>query len=62
MRNDSIMSQSNTLLSTPRELPLNSIKINIERIQRNCRCIICGDKNVTVNPVISEESKLAQKE
>ena len=45
---------------------INAIKINyirakINNTQQNCKCRLCGDRDDTVNHIISECSKLAQK-
>ena len=38
------------------------IKASIDKTQQNSRCSLCGDRNETINHMISECSKLAQKE
>ena len=40
----------------------NYIKTRIDKTQQNCKCWLCGDKIETINNIISECSKLAQKE
>ena len=40
----------------------NYIKAKIVNTQKNSKCQLCGEKYKTVNYVISECSKLAQKE
>ena len=40
----------------------NHIKVRIDKTQQNSKCRLCGDRNETINHVISECSKLAQKE
>ena len=40
----------------------NHIKAKIDRMQQNSKCRLCGDKNETINRIISECSKLAQTE
>ena len=40
----------------------NHIKARIEKTQQNCKCRLCGDGNETINHIISEFSKLAQRE
>ena len=40
----------------------NHIKGKIDKIQQNNRCRLCGDRDETINHLISEWSKLAQKE
>ena len=40
----------------------NHIKARIDKTQQNSKCRLCGDRNETINLIISECSKLAQKE
>ena len=40
----------------------NHIKARIDKTQQNCKCRLCGDRDETINHIISECSKLAQKE
>ena len=40
----------------------NHIKVRIDKIQQNSICRLCGDRDETINHIISECSKLAQKE
>ena len=40
----------------------NHIKARIDKTQQNSKCRLCGDRDETINHVISECSKLAQKE
>ena len=40
----------------------NQIKLRIDKIQQNSKCRLCGDRDETINYIISECSKLAQKE
>ena len=40
----------------------NHIKARIDKTQQNSRCRLCGDKDETINHIISECSKLVQKE
>ena len=40
----------------------NYIKARIDKTQQNSKCRLCGDRDETINPIISECSKLAQKE
>ena len=41
---------------------INHIKARINNPQQNSKCRLCGDKDETINHIISECSKLAQKE
>ena len=40
----------------------NHIKARIDKTQQNSKCRLCGDSDETINHIISECSKLAQKE
>ena len=40
----------------------NHIKARIDKTQRNSKCRLCGDRDETINHIISECSQLAQKE
>ena len=40
----------------------NHIKSRIDKTQQNSKCRLCGDRDETINHIISECSKLAQKE
>ena len=40
----------------------NHIKARIDKTQQNSKCRLCSDRDETINHIISECSKLAQKE
>ena len=40
----------------------NHIKARIDKMQQNSKCRLCGDRDETINHIISECSKLAQME
>ena len=40
----------------------NHIKARIDNTQQNSKCRLCGDRDETINHIISECSKLAQRE
>ena len=40
----------------------NHIKTRIDKMQQNSKCRLCGDRDETINHIISECIKLAQKE
>ena len=40
----------------------NHIKPRIDKAQQSCKCRLCGDRDETINHIISECSKLTQKE
>ena len=40
----------------------NHIKARIDKNQQNSKCRLCGERDETINPIISECSELAQRE
>ena len=40
----------------------NHIKMRIDKMQQNSKCRLCGDRDETINHIISERCKLAQEE
>ena len=40
----------------------NHIKVRIDKMLQNSKCRLCGDRDETINHIISEYHKLAQKE
>ena len=40
----------------------NHIKVRIDKTQQNSKCRLCGDRDETINQIISERNKLALKE
>ena len=40
----------------------NHIKVRIDKTQQNSKCTLCGDRDETINHIISECSKLRKKE
>ena len=40
----------------------NQIKARIDNKQQNCKCRLCGDRDETINHIISECSKLTRKQ
>ena len=51
-----LMAAQNSAIET------NHIKARMEKTQQNSKCRLCGDRDETINHIISECSKLAQKE
>ena len=43
-------------------LRTNHIKARIDKTQQNSKCTLCGDRDKTINHIISECSKLAHRE
>ena len=50
-----IAAQNNTIRT-------NQIKARIDKMQQNSKCRSCGDRDETISHIISESSKLAQKD
>ena len=50
------------MASQEQAIRTNSIKAKIDRTQENSKCRMCGKAEESVNHVLSECSKLAQKE
>ena len=48
--------------STYNDIRTNYIKAKIDKTQQNSKCRMCGERDETVNHIISECSKLAQRE
>ena len=48
--------------SSKNTLRTDYIKARIDKSQQNSRCRLCGDRDEIINHIISEGSKLAQKE
>ena len=51
-----LMAAQNSTIGT------NHIKTRLDKTQQNSKCRLCGDRDETINHIISECSKLAQKE
>ena len=43
-----------------RAIRTNHIKARKDKTQQNSKCRLCGERDETINPIISECSKLAQ--
>ena len=50
-----IAAQNNTMRT-------NHIKVRIDKMQQNSKCTLCGDRDETINHILSECDKLAKKE
>ena len=50
------------LIAAQDTIRTNDIKARIDKTQQNSKCRLCGDRDETINHIISECSKLAQKE
>ena len=50
------------LIATQNAIRTNHIKARIDKIQQNSKWRLCGNRDKTINHIISDYSKLAQKE
>ena len=64
LRKRNLMRETESLLIATQNntIRTNHIKARIDTTQQNSRCRLCGDRDETINHIISECSKLAQKE
>ena len=64
LRKGKIKRETKSLLLAAQDSALrtNHIKARIDKTQQNCKCRLCGDRDETINHIISECSKLAQRE
>ena len=64
LRKGNLKRETESLLIATQEnaMRTNNIKARINKTQQNSKCRLCGDRDETINHIISECSKLAQKE
>ena len=64
LRKGNLKKETESLLITAQDnaIRTNHIKARIDKMQQNSKCRLCGDRDETINHIISECSKLAQKE
>ena len=64
LRKGNLKKETESLLIATRgnAIRTNHIKARIDKTQQNSKCRLCGDRDETINHIISECSKLAQKE
>ena len=64
LRKGNLKSETESLLIAAQDTAIRThhIKARIDKTQQNSRCRLCGDRDETINHIISECSKLAQKE
>ena len=64
LRNGNIKREIESLLIAAQNnaMRTNNIKVRIDKDQQNSKCWLCGDRDETINHIISECSKLAEKE
>ena len=64
LRRGSIERETESLIIAAQDnvMRTNYIKAKIDKTQQNSKCRMCGDRDETVNHIISEYSKLTQRE
>ena len=64
LRKGNFKRETESLLITAQDSAIrtNHIKVRIDKTQQNSKCRLCGDRDETINHIISECSKLAQRE
>ena len=64
LRKGNLKRETGSLLIAARDRAIrtNHIKARIDKMQQNSKCRLCGDRDEAINHIISECSKLAQKE
>ena len=64
LRKGNLKRKTESLLMTAQNnaIRTNHIKARIDKTQQNSKCRLCGDRYETINQIINECSKLAQKE
>ena len=64
LRKGNFKRETQSLLIAPQDgaIRTNHIKARIDKTQQNSKCRLCGDRDETINHIISECSKLAQRE
>ena len=61
-KNEQLKTKRRKENSTKKKKIIIIIKLRIDKMQQNSKCRLCGDRDETINSIISECSKLAQKE
>ena len=64
LRKENLKRETESLLIAEQDnaIRTNHIKARIDKTQQNSKCRLCSDRDETINHIISECSKLAQKE
>ena len=64
LRKGNLMRETESLLIAAQDnaIRTNHIKARIDKTQQNSKCRLCGDRDETINHIISECRKLAQEE
>ena len=61
LRKGNLKGETESLLKAAQNnaIRTNYIKARIDKMQQNSKCRLCGERDETINPIISECSKLA---
>ena len=64
LRKGNFKRESESLLIAAQDSAIrtNHIKVRIDKTQQNSKCRLCGDRDETINHILSEWNKLAQRE
>ena len=64
LRKGNLKRETESLITAAQDnaIRTNHIKARIDKTQQNSKCRLCGDRDETINHIISECCKLAQKE
>ena len=62
LRKGNLKRETESIATQNNAIRTNHIKARIDKTQQNSKCRLCGDRDETINHIISECSKLAQKE
>ena len=64
LRKENLKRETESLLMTAQDnaIRTNHIKVRIDKTHQNSKCRLCGDRDETINHIISECGKLAQEE
>ena len=63
LRNENLKREIESLLIAAQSNSIKTkYKAKIDKMQQNSKCRLCGDRDESINHIISERSKLLQKE
>ena len=64
LRKENLKRETKSLQMTAQNnaIRTNYVKATIDKTQQNSKCKLCGDRDEAINHIISECSKIAQKE
>ena len=64
LRKENLKRETESLLIGSQNVAIksNNVKARIDKTQQNNKCRLCGERDETINHIINECSKLAQKD